>query len=81
MTQTAQTVSSPLFTMKETMSYMRISRSTLYRLMWSGKLQGHKVGSTWRFYKSDLRRYLGESNSLSNHKAPDTITDEVHQQI
>jgi hypothetical protein len=22
--------------------------------MWSGQLRGHKVGSTWRFYKTDL---------------------------
>lgn len=44
-----------LLTFKEAMSYLRISRSTLYRLMWSGHLIGHKVGSTWRFYRSDLR--------------------------
>src|SRR3974377_577040 len=45
-----------LLTFKEAMSYLRVSRSTLYRLMWSGQLRGHKVGSTWRFYKQDLRR-------------------------
>ena len=37
-----------LLTFKEAMSYLRVSRSTLYRLMWSGQLTGHKVGSTWR---------------------------------
>ena len=40
-----------LLTFKEAMSYLRVSRSTLYRLMWSGQLTGHKVGSTWRFYR------------------------------
>ncbi|HEY7349027.1 MAG TPA: helix-turn-helix domain-containing protein [Ktedonobacterales bacterium] len=44
-----------LLTFKEAMSFLRVSRSTLYRLMWSGQLCGHKVGSTWRFYKQDLR--------------------------
>jgi len=44
-----------LLTFKEAMSYLRVSRSTLYRLMWSGQLTGHKVGSTWRFYRDDLR--------------------------
>jgi len=44
-----------LLTFKEAMSYLRVSRSTLYRLMWSGQLTGHKVGSTWRFYREDLR--------------------------
>lgn len=43
-----------LLTFREAMDFLRVSRSTLYRLMWSGQLRGHKVGSTWRFYESDL---------------------------
>lgn len=46
--------SDTLLTFKEAMSYLRTSRSTLYRLMWSGQLPGHKVGSTWRFYREDV---------------------------
>ena len=45
----------PLFTFKEAMSYLRVSRSTLYRLIWSRQLTGHKIGSTWRFYLTDLQ--------------------------
>jgi len=55
-----------LLTFKEAMNYLRVSRSTLYRLMWSGQLTGHKVGSTWRFYRDDLRtcvRLEATSNS------------------
>lgn len=48
-----------LLTFKEAMTYLRVSRSTLYRLMWSGVLVGHKVGSTWRFYRPDLRACVG----------------------
>lgn len=48
------TQDNPLLTFKEAMNYLRVSRSTLYRLMWSGQLTGHKVGSTWRFYLDDL---------------------------
>jgi excisionase family DNA binding protein len=48
-----------LLTFKEAMGYLRVSRSTLYRLMWSGQLTGHKVGSTWRFYREDLRSCVG----------------------
>lgn len=43
-----------LLTFKEAMEFLRVSRSTIYRLMWSGQLRGHKVGSTWRFYEADL---------------------------
>jgi excisionase family DNA binding protein len=43
-----------LLTFKEAMEFLRVSRSTIYRLMWSGRLRGNKVGSTWRFYAEDL---------------------------
>ncbi len=65
-----------LLTFKEAMSYLRVSRSTLYRLMWSGQLTyrlmwsgqltGHKVGSTWRFYREDLRSCVGREISMAN---------------
>ncbi|HLW00792.1 MAG TPA: helix-turn-helix domain-containing protein [Ktedonobacterales bacterium] len=50
-----------LLTFKEAMGFLRVSRSTLYRLMWSGQLRGHKVGSTWRFYKQDLRSVVAST--------------------
>lgn len=55
-----------LLTFKEAMGYLRVSRSTLYRLMWSGQLTGHKVGSTWRFYRDDLRACVGREVSISS---------------
>lgn len=54
-----------LLTFKEAMSYLRVSRSTLYRLMWSNQLTGHKVGSTWRFYREDLRACVGREISMA----------------
>jgi excisionase family DNA binding protein len=58
-----------LLTFKEAMSYLRVSRSTLYRLMWSGQLVGHKVGSTWRFYRQDLRACVGQGTVPSKEAA------------
>jgi excisionase family DNA binding protein len=58
-----------LLTFKEAMSYLRVSRSTLYRLMWSGQLTGHKVGSTWRFYREDLRACVGNEVTMANLRA------------
>ncbi len=55
-----------LLTFKEAMGYLRVSRSTLYRLMWSGQLTGHKVGSTWRFYRDDLRACVGRGVIMSS---------------
>jgi len=33
--------------------------------MWSGQLTGHKVGSTWRFYREDLRACVGREIPLT----------------
>ena len=47
-----------LLTFKEAMSFLRVSRSTLYRLMESRQLSGYKVGGLWRFYRKDLLAYV-----------------------
>src|SRR5579884_4247819 len=54
-----------LLTFKEAMSFLRVSRSTLYRLMWSGQLRGHKVGSTWRFHRQDLLALVADSAQIA----------------
>lgn len=54
-----------LLTFKEAMGLLRVSRSTLYRLMWKQQLSGHKVGSTWRFYRDDLFKVIGDEVPLS----------------
>lgn len=57
-----------LFTFKEAMDHLRVSRSTLYRLMWSGQLTGHKVGNTWRFYRSDLRACVSSEQAPADQR-------------
>jgi excisionase family DNA binding protein len=44
-----------LLTFKEAMSFLRVSRQTIYRLMETRQLVGYKVGSTWRFYLADVK--------------------------
>ena len=50
----------PLLTFKETMRYLKVSRSTLLRIMDAQKLQGRKVGNSWRFCVSDVRNFVGQ---------------------
>ena len=64
-----------LLTFKEAMGYLRVSRSTLYRLMWSGQLTGHKVGSTWRFYREDLRACVGREVIMSTVVTPGVVAN------
>lgn len=46
----------PDMTFKQAANALGVARSTLYRLINSGVLQGHKCGVQWRFYRSDVRR-------------------------
>lgn len=47
-----------LLTFQEAAHILRVSRATLYRLLGSGQLVGHKVGRSWRFYKTDLHAFV-----------------------
>ncbi len=53
-----------LLTFSETLAHLRISKSTLYRFMQSGELQGYKVGSTWRFYHKDVQGVIKARNGM-----------------
>ena len=48
----------PLFTLKETMEYLKLSRSTLYKLMEKGEIKGVKIGKVWRFKKTDIDAFI-----------------------
>ncbi|MDR7400421.1 MAG: helix-turn-helix domain-containing protein [Armatimonadota bacterium] len=47
-----------VLTAAEAAEYLRVSRKTLYRLAAAGEVTGRKVGRAWRFYESELVRYL-----------------------
>ncbi len=38
--------------------YLKISRSTLYKLVQNGKLPGQKVGKRWRFHREAIDEWL-----------------------
>lgn len=40
---------SKVFTVNELSEYLRVHRSTIYRLLKKGQLPGFKIGSDWRF--------------------------------
>ena len=39
----------PILTMDDLAVYLKVSKSTLYKLVQEGKVPGHKVGKHWRF--------------------------------
>lgn len=45
--------------------YLHVSKSSLYKLVQSGKVPGQKVGKHWRFRKEAIDRWLDDNRG--NH--------------
>jgi len=44
----------------ELADYLKIPRSTIYKLVREGKIPSQKIGRHWRFRKETIDRWLGE---------------------
>jgi excisionase family DNA binding protein len=51
-----------VLTIDELAAYLKIAKSTLYKLAQEGRLPGQKVGKHWRFRKVSIDRWLEENN-------------------
>jgi excisionase family DNA binding protein len=49
-----------MLTVEEVADYLRVSRSTICRLLKRKELPGFKVGSDWRFNVEAIDRWLAE---------------------
>ena len=50
-----------ILTVDELAEYLKIPKSTLYKLAQEGKVPGQKVGRHWRFRKEAVDRWLDET--------------------
>lgn len=58
-----------IMTIEELSSYLKIPKSTLYKLVQEGKLPGQKIGKQWRFGKKSIDCWINDgSGSLSGDK-------------
>ena len=55
-----------LLTPTEARQMLRISKSTLYRLIRSGRLPSIRVGDTYRIRMSELEEYLAKTKKMHN---------------
>jgi len=53
--------SDSVMTIDELSAYLKIAKSTLYKLAQEGKLPGQKVGRHWRFRKEAVDRWLEQN--------------------
>ena len=47
-----------VLTIDELAEYLKIAKSTLYKLAHEGRIPGQKVGKHWRFSKAAIDRWL-----------------------
>lgn len=49
-----------VFTIDDLVVYLKLPKSTVYKLAQEGKIPGQKVGRHWRFHKNVIDRWLGD---------------------
>ena len=47
-----------VMTLNEVAEYLRIPRSTVYKLVQEGRIPGQKVGRQWRFRRETVQAWL-----------------------
>ena len=50
--------SDKIMTIEDLAEYLKISRSTLYKLLQDGRLTGQKVGKRWRFHQDAIDEWV-----------------------
>ena len=53
------TIEVPILTVDEAAEYLRIPKSSLYKLAQEGKVPCQKVGRHWRFHRDAIDTWLG----------------------
>jgi excisionase family DNA binding protein len=55
-----------IMTLEEVAKYLRLHKSTVYRMAREGKLPGNKVAGQWRFKKDRLVEWFEEQQRLQD---------------
>jgi excisionase family DNA binding protein len=57
-----------VLTIEDLAGYLKISKSTLYKLAQEGALPGQKIGRHWRFHRDAVDRWLNVDPSTPRKK-------------
>lgn len=55
-----------VMTLDELAVYLKLPKSTLYKLVQEGRIPGQKLGKQWRFGKSAIDRWLDVEQPVSS---------------
>jgi excisionase family DNA binding protein len=59
-----------VLTIEELATYLKIPKSTLYKLVREGKVPSQKVGRHWRFHKEAIVQWLGNREADDANRKP-----------
>ena len=62
-----------VITISELSEYLRVHRSTLYRLLKKQQLPGFKIGSDWRFNVEAIDQWRMQQGAVLNEISPDEM--------
>jgi len=63
--QMAKQTQGTVMTIDDLAKYLKLSKSTLYKLCAEGKVPGTKVGRHWRFHLAVIDHWLGQERKRS----------------
>jgi len=59
---------SQVMTLDELATYLKLPKSTLYKLVQQGRVPGQKLGKQWRFGRAAIDRWLDAEQQGGDHK-------------
>ena len=65
----AMPASKTVMTLQETAEYLRVTRSTIHRLLKRNQIPGFKIGRHWRFRLEEIENLCSSSVSTKEPKA------------
>lgn len=70
MSTSTGTTNNEVMTLDELAVYLKIPKSTLYKLVQEGRLPGQKIGKQWRFGKWAIDAWLAEGGLVDSRERP-----------
>ena len=67
-----------IMTLDEVARYLRVHRSTVYRMAREGSIPSMKVANQWRFHKNRIDRWLVEGEAIGTEAAPASARTGTH---
>jgi excisionase family DNA binding protein len=64
-------MSQQLMDFEEVKRYLKLTKSTFYRLLQNNQIPASKIGRQWRFKKEEIDKWLEESKNINTRRRPD----------